>query len=1339
MRRSVKLLAWTLGILLAVPVLLLGAVLLAANTQPGRDFIERMLPTITGDMVRLEGLGGPFPAGLRAARVEIRDAEGAWLIIEQLTLNWTPSRLLIGEALVDHLAAGRIGLERLPASDPEPSESSESSAFSLPVRVELQSLDVARLDLAPPVVGTRESFSIQGHARLDSLWDGDIGLDIQGLGYAGDYHLEGRFDSARLTGRLKAEEPPNGPVARLAGLEEVGAIVLNASLKGPHTAVATQISLNAGPLSAKVKGELDLPDQAADLKITASAPAMSPLPDVSWESVALDANLEGPFTRPTAAGKLRIAYLRAAGTQIGSIAADIQGDTGDVQLQASLEDLRIPGQRPEVLAAAPLSIKAEVRLDKPERPLTFSLEHPLIRARGKARTGGEIQAKVSLSLPDLAPLAAAGGAEVEGHSDLEIHVKEKAGAMTLDAKGGVAITGGMPPLVGLLGDSAQILASAVLRGPDVTLSRLQLEGKSIQLSADGGLVSQVADLGWRLSLSDLAAITPSISGNLQAQGRLEGQTDDLSAAADLSGELATKGFPSAPLSAHLEVKGLPDAPTGEVSAQGTIAGSPLELALVAQRSSDGETRLDIERADWKSAHGEGQVSFAPGSLFPVGRLDLGMTRLQDLESLIDPSPTGALSAKFQATTEGSKTRARLELDARAVGLPGVGGVDKLFLAARVLDPLTSPDLDAKLVFEGFSAQGLSGAGRLEVKGPQDALALQVAVDGKGPSGSPLRLSGGALLNATGKEVAIDKLQASWKGETLRLLSPARIAFAEGISLEGLKLGIREAVLNASGRLSPALDFTAEVRNLSPSLASVFVPDLKVEGKVGAEASLAGTLAQPTGKVRVEAIGVRMRNGPAASLPAADLKATATLTGESAQVEARLNLGTEVKLALTGRAPLSSTGRMDLRAQGSADLSLADPILAAGGRSARGQLQLNAGLSGSAANPRLSGTIGLTRGEIQDYSLGVHLNDIEALLQLEGERARISRLRASAGPGTVSASGTVGIMEPNMPIDLRLEAQDARLLSSDLLTVTLDASLTASGQLTKRLLISGNIHNDKAEIRIPETLSTSVATLDVRRPGEKPPAPSAPGPKIDLDLSIEAPGEIFVRGRGLDAELGGNVRVQGTATDPKPIGSFEMRRGQFSLAGQTLNFSKGKVSFNGGSLADPSLDFVISRSTQDGSAALNVGGTASNPKITLSSTPELPQDEILAQILFGRSATTLSGLELAEIASSLAQLTGVTSHLFNPLGGIREGLGLDELRVGTDSSGQATLEAGRYVAPGVYVGVEQGASADGTKAKVQVELTKRLKLEGTVGSGSSSSASSSEEGSSSIGITYEFEY
>jgi hypothetical protein len=59
---------------------------------------------------------------------------------------------------------------------------------------------------------------------------------------------------------------------------------------------------------------------------------------------------------------------------------------------------------------------------------------------------------------------------------------------------------------------------------------------------------------------------------------------------------------------------------------------------------------------------------------------------------------------------------------------------------------------------------------------------------------------------------------------------------------------------------------------------------------------------------------------------------------------------------------------------------------------------------------------------------------------------------------------------------------------------------------------------------------------------------------------------------------------------------------------------------------PSLDFTVSSTNGGVTAELKIGGTVSHPKIALTSTPELPRDEVLAQLLFGRSANSLSPFE-----------------------------------------------------------------------------------------------------------------
>ncbi len=466
--------------------------------------------------------------------------------------------------------------------------------------------------------------------------------------------------------------------------------------------------------------------------------------------------------------------------------------------------------------------------------------------------------------------------------------------------------------------------------------------------------------------------------------------------------------------------------------------------------------------------------------------------------------------------------------------------------------------------------------------------------------------------------------------------------------------------------------------------------------------------------------------------------TANLTDGRADINARLSAGTAL-LTVNGFAPIGG-GPIDLRAEGAVNLALLEPLLSAAGRRIGGQATLRANLRGTLAEPRIDGQVGLTNGLIQDYTTGLHLTAISATLHGDGDTLRIDRFTGRAGPkqGRVDLAGSIGILAPGMPVDLTLTARSARPLSNDLLTATLDADLTLRGQVDNDLLLSGTIKLLRADIRIPERLPASIPVLNVIRPGTKPPPPPSPGPDIRLGLTLNAPQQIFVRGRGLDAELGGIVHLAGTLANPQPDGRFQLRRGDFSLAGQTVTFTKGEIGFEGGSLTDPTLNFLASRAGTGVVANLAITGHASAPKITLSSSPPLPQDEVLSQLLLGRSAATLQPLELAQIGTALASLTGVTSG-FDPLNTVRTELGLDRLSIGSGGRGGSTLDAGRYVAPGVYIGARQSLTGSGTQSVVQIDITKSLKVEGTVGTGTASATGNEASQGTGIAVIYQRDY
>src|SRR5439155_15757198 len=251
-------------------------------------------------------------------------------------------------------------------------------------------------------------------------------------------------------------------------------------------------------------------------------------------------------------------------------------------------------------------------------------------------------------------------------------------------------------------------------------------------------------------------------------------------------------------------------------------------------------------------------------------------------------------------------------------------------------------------------------------GPQEALKLKLSTDLHNVGEADARVSSTATLNATGKQVLVSALQAQYKGQTVQLLAPARLSFRDGVAGDRLRAGVQQATLEVAGRISPTLDLTASLRNVTPALVRTFVPDLQADGTLAMDARLNGTIVQPRGTVRVSANGLHMRTGPGRTLPPANVVATADLNIQAARVDVRLSAGSQMRLNATGQVPLSPTGSIDLHANGTIDAAIANPILEVNGRRVKGQISVDIGVSGAFTTPRVNGNLRLAGGEIQDY-------------------------------------------------------------------------------------------------------------------------------------------------------------------------------------------------------------------------------------------------------------------------------------------------------------------------------------------------------------------------------------
>ena len=1317
MRRALKISGILGATVLLLVVALVAALFIAGNTDSGRAMIEKLTARLTSGHVQLSGLAGSFPAALQLDRLQLSDDHGVWLTADHISLKWSPMALITRHIQVDSLQVARLHIDRKPISKPN-----DNSTVSIP-HIDIARLSVDALELGPQLVGTPVSLVVHASGHLRSLKDATAHIVAQRTGGIGDYELQLQFDPARMDATLKLREPANGPLENLLSLPGLGDLSVLATLNGPRAAEHIQLTLDAGALRARVQGSVNLNEPSANLNYTVDASAMTPSPGLAWQRIALHGQWQGTLKTPTADGQLEVEQLHIpGGTQLSALNASLTATGGMLTAHALVDGLTIPGPQPKLLQDAPITLDALMRLNESTRPLELTATHRLFALRAHAVTAGKQSAQLELRLPNLTPLAALGGQSVRGDANIKADVAYDGTATTLTADADAGIDGGKAIWADLLRGRSRLQVAAAMTGQQFSVERLQLTGRILSLSAKGSATrtpTQQLDAQLDLALSNLEALSPTLAGTLKLSGKVSGPSNALSAAVDLTSTLSVRGSPSGTVSASVHAEGFPKALRGELEAHGQLDGATVHLDVSLERQNVTAAHAVIRQADWKSAHVDGDLVSGVDFAQARGHLNLRMTQLGDLDKLLGTNLQGSVDGTLALTPVGAQSRAQFQLNAHDV---------------------TTGNIKT-------SAQ-LTGAG------PVDALSLHVDVQSPAIGGEAASLTSTSLLNLTAHTLRLDSAEAKYRGQVIQLASPAKLSFAEGLSITTLEVKAQQATLEVDGRVSPTLDVRASLRQVQPELVNAFVPGLLASGTIQGEAQLQGTLGAPLGHIKLQAIGMRSANDAALGLPAADVHAEAQLMGTTAEVDVKLLAGSASQLTLNGHAPISLDGALDLKLAGKLDVGLLNPLLEARGKHVSGALTVDTTITGVAANPEIGGSVSLTQGSLRDYTQGINLSDIAA--QLEGSHGtlRIVSLTAKAAPGTLSATGTVGVLQPKIPVDVKLTAKNAQPITNNIVTANLNADLHLTGTAREHLEVAGTIHINRADVGIPNSLPPNVAVLDVRRPGHAPPSRSEKPVVIDLNVTVEAPRQILVQGRGLDAELGGELRVRGTTDSPQVSGDFELQRGTFDLASNRLTFSSGSVTFNGAGLKnkiDPTLDFTAQTTVVDVTATVRITGFADSPKIELTSTPELPQDEILARLLFGESASQLTAIQVVQIGAALATLSGGGGGL-NPLARIQKTLGLDRLSVGSGSgSGSstsapgttnsgATIEAGRYVSSRVFVAVKESTTGTSQLA-VDVDLTKHLKLQTRLGNGTATTQGTTPENDpgSSVGLAYQFEY
>lgn len=439
----------------------------------------------------------------------------------------------------------------------------------------------------------------------------------------------------------------------------------------------------------------------------------------------------------------------------------------------------------------------------------------------------------------------------------------------------------------------------------------------------------------------------------------------------------------------------------------------------------------------------------------------------------------------------------------------------------------------------------------------------------------------------------------------------------------------------------------------------------------------------------------------------------------------------------------------------------------------GQMRMEADVSGSMNAPRHQVRAYLAGGSFEDVINGVLVSGIN-LEATSTEKGDITALAAAddgrSGKFALQAdvTGLQGGGVPNLKV--RGQLKQFRPLHRDDLDIVLSGILGVNGPLDS-IAVTGTIAVEQGEVILSRLTGGSVPVLEVTdstKSGSpratsqqgtqasagsadaEPPAPTGPS----LDIKVMVPQYFFIRGMGLESEWQGDLKITGSAAEPSLVGALSPVRGYFDIFSRSFQFTGGEIAFAGGKEINPALSLELTYEGPDITALIKTSGTAKAPRLSLVSRPPLPQDEVLARVLFGKRTSALSRFEAIQLANNMRELTGFGGSGFDMLSGVRKQIGLDMLRIGGASgpaqratSGQSgegnltgraenaeneteipALEAGKYINDSIYIGVEQGATENSTAVRVEVELYPRITLEGK------SSADTSE-----VGIGWKMDY
>jgi translocation and assembly module TamB len=431
-------------------------------------------------------------------------------------------------------------------------------------------------------------------------------------------------------------------------------------------------------------------------------------------------------------------------------------------------------------------------------------------------------------------------------------------------------------------------------------------------------------------------------------------------------------------------------------------------------------------------------------------------------------------------------------------------------------------------------------------------------------------------------------------------------------------------------------------------------DWRVRGRVSAEATLEGLHVDPkfSAHLGFEGLGVGRARYKAArfDIDAAGGKLVAKARVEQsdgfadASAESGIVWGTKIVPALAEDKPIEA--RLDAKAFRAAAIA---PFVRGIANAIDGRIdgQARVSISPATKEAKLQGRLALNEATWQLPIIGEEFRDGRATIVLSPDGTlKIDDIFARSTEGEVSAYASAKLR------GLSLESADASVSIPDKRPVDVAVNGQPVGQVSGKAKVNAKPSDDgktlavavdvpQCRVELPQALKTGVQELDgnpnirvgvyrnanmlVRLPlskedfdrREEPDKDGTHAEETVANVDVRLAKVVVRRGNTLEATLSGNPKVAIDGGESRITGQVKVDRGWAEVQGKKFDVEKGTITFNGEVPPNPVVVATATwKSGGDTQVFADFVGPVKTGKLNLRSEPALPQNEILALVLFG---------------------------------------------------------------------------------------------------------------------------